>query len=159
MEQVQQPLAFMSGQFKVSHLCWTIYVKESFAISETFYRLDYIMMCKQDTRNFTNHLNLIFVFSSSEIQPRLSRHKFLKVLRCNFILSHFMYHIKHVDGKRGIMADIMTMWVRGYRGHSKAIKLVTHLFDQQDIVGQPLEPGLDWPTVSAIQNSQLWHTA
>ena len=39
----QEPLAFLSGVFRGSQLCWLIVDKESFAILSTFQRVPYLL--------------------------------------------------------------------------------------------------------------------
>ena len=156
-EQIHQPLAFLSGEFKGPQFGWTTYEKEGFAVAETFHRLDYMLMCEQDIRIFTDHRNLLFVFAPSTLEPTLGRHKVLKVLRWAVFLSQFMYRIEHVDGDENIMADIMTRWLRGYRVNEKTIKRVAHLLQAIDIVPSPLETKFDWPNASAIANAQKKH--
>ncbi len=138
------PLAFLSGDFKGAAEGWTTYEKEAFAIYETFRRLDYLLLCEQGTRVFTDHRNLLFVFNPRALDPTLGRHKILKVMRWALYLSQYGYTIEHVAGTRNVAADIMTRWMRGFRGHPRTIKRVSHLLIERDIVPSPADDDFEW---------------
>lgn len=55
------------------------------------------------------------------------------------------------------MPDIMTRWLRGYRGHRLSIKRVTHRLLQEDIVPSPLQETFTWPDVSELRRAQQKH--
>ena len=154
LEQAHQPLAFLSGEFSGAELGWTTFEKEVFAILQTFTRLDHMLQCESLIRIFTDHRNLLFVFCPSILDPSLGRHKAMKVMRWAIFLSQFSYKIEHVDGENNVMPDIMTRWLRGYRGHRAAIKRVGHRVFQQDIVPSPLSENFDWPDIHELLNVQ-----
>lgn len=76
-----QRLYFLSGEFKRPQLGWTIYEEEGFSIAEAFHRLYYMLISEQDTRIFTEHRNLLFVFAPSTLEPIIGKLKMYKVLR------------------------------------------------------------------------------
>lgn len=131
------------------------FVKEGFAILETFHRLDYLLM--QDSLFFTDHRNLLLVFASFTTEPAIGRYKALKVLRWAVFLSQFKYRIEHVEGVHNIMADIITRWLRSYQNLQRTVKLVTKRLLQHDVVPSPLEDDFDRPNVLTIRNTQSKH--
>lgn len=158
-DQKHSPLAFLSVEFKGPQLRWTMYEKEGFAIAEKFHRLDYMLMCELDTRIFTDHRNLLFLFAPSTLEPSLGRHKVLKVLRWAVFLFQFMYRIERVDGEENVMAGVMTRGLRGYRNSNKAVKGVADILQQHDVVPSPSESNFTWSDIHQVRKSQEVHAS
>jgi len=116
--QVHSLLAFLSGAFTFVQEHWTTYEKEVFAIYSTFKRLDYVRACDGTTRVFTDNLNI------TAVETSLGRHKILKVTRRALFLAPFTYKIEHVSGDNNLLLDLMTRWMRGYRGRPLFIKKI-----------------------------------
>ncbi len=72
-------------------------------------------------------------------------------------LSQFAYRIEHVDGEVNVLEDIMTRWLRGYRGNQQAIKRVAHRLLQHDLVPSPSSDKFDWPSLRDVRKSQKNH--
>ena len=70
-DQRQDPLAFLGSQFKKAELNWNMFEKEGFAISQSFDKLDYILMSGRPAHVFTDHTNLLFVFAPLALEPAL----------------------------------------------------------------------------------------
>jgi len=156
MEQRHEPLAFLSGEFSGPELAWTTYEKEGYAIHQTFRRMDYMLLC-EEPRVFTDHRNLLFCYSPTTLDPTLGRHKVMKVLRWAVYLSQFQYRIEHVDGEANVMADVMTRWMRGYRGKRCAIRRVTYRILENAVVPSPESKDFEWPNFSQIRQAQEDH--
>ena len=56
-----EPLAFLSGVFLGSQLCWPTVDKESFAILSAFQRVPYLLW--DGSNIFCDHRNLAYIFS------------------------------------------------------------------------------------------------
>lgn len=52
------------------------------------------------------------------------------------------------------MLNILTRWLRGYRGHRAAIKRVEHRIFQEDFVPYQLEKEFNWPDITELQHVQ-----
>ena len=115
VDQRHEPLAFLSGAFSDRETHWTTYERKAYAVVQAFRKLDYILLCEDSTRIFTDHRNLLFVFNPVALEPYLGRHKVLKVVLWALFLSSFSYRIEHVAVNDNTWPDIMTRWMRGYR--------------------------------------------
>ena len=107
-EQTHEQLSFLSSSFKDSQTNWTTFEKEANAIFQTFHKLDYLFSCEEMTHIFTDHPNLLFLYSPLALEPGLGRHIVSKVQRWGLFLAKFEYTIEHVDGEKSIMANMMT---------------------------------------------------
>lgn len=75
----------------------------------------------------TDHYNLMFVLNPLKLDPILGRHVMYKLQGWRLYLSNFSYCIEHIAGVKNVMADIMTRWLRGYRGKRSTIRRVTEI--------------------------------
>ena len=123
LDQMHQPLAFLSGKFTLREMHWTTYEREAYAIVQAFKRLEYSLTCDSTTIIFTDHRNLLFVFNPLTMIPSLGRHTVLKVIRWALYLSSFQYRIEHVDGDSNLWPDMMTRWLQGYRNVNKQARI------------------------------------
>ncbi len=69
-------------------------------------------------------------------------------------MSQFQYRIEHVDGAQNVMPDIMTRWLRGYRGKRSAIKRVSHRILEHVLPASPLNADFITPSVTIIRDAQ-----
>jgi RNase H-like domain found in reverse transcriptase len=53
-----QPLGFLSGEFKGAQLRWTVPEKEGFAIVDTVTKVDYLLLSHDEFSILSDHLNL-----------------------------------------------------------------------------------------------------
>jgi hypothetical protein len=60
-EQVHQPLAFLSREFKGDQLRWTVPKKEGFAIVDTVTKVDYLLLSHDEFSILSNHRNLTYI--------------------------------------------------------------------------------------------------
>lgn len=149
--QRHEPLAFLGGSFTGAQEHWSTYEREAFAIVESIRKLDFLFACDTSTVIFTDHRNLLFVFHPTAIEHTLGRHKVLKVLRWALYLSTFTYRIEHIPGSDNVMADIMTRWLRGYRGQRPSIR---RLKAPMSVPTAPTPDGDEWPKRKDIVQSQ-----
>lgn len=118
---------------------------------ETFQRFYYLLL-SEEPRVFTYHRNLQF-FSPSTLDPSLGLLKVMKVLRWAVFLSQFQYRIEHVDSDE-VMADLITLGIRGYRGKRTTIRQLTYLLLEKAVVPSPESNDFDFPTVDQIRIAQ-----
>jgi len=153
-EQRHEPLAFLGGAFRGAQERWSTYEKEAFAIYQVFDRLDYMLLSENDTRIFTDHLNLLFIFNPLAVDPTLKRHIVSKVQRWSMALYRFSYVIEHIPGEKNIMADIMTRWLKGYRGKRLSVKRITTRLFEKDIVPSTEDESFEWISEDDIKKVQ-----
>ncbi len=113
--QGHDPLAFFGAELKERELRWTTYEKEAFAIFMVFEKLEYLFHRENPIHIFTDHRNLMFVFSPLSLEPSLGRAQVSKVQLWAMYLSRFDYAIEHIAGDRNILADILTRCLKGYK--------------------------------------------
>ena len=85
-------------------------------------KLDYLFMGDRKVHVFTDHRNLLFLYSPLRLEASLGSHAVSKVQRWAMYLSRFEYNIEHIDGGANIIADILTRWLNGYRVEQKAAR-------------------------------------
>ena len=153
IEQVHQPLAFLSGTFSDREGHWSTYEREAFAVVQAFRKLDFLLACDPTTCIFTDHRNLLFTFNPIAMEPSLGRHKVLKVIRWALFLSAFKYRIEHVPGDSNIWPDLMTRWMRGYR-RATAVRRVTSTVPFNGVTVPPDSPEFEWPSAAEIASVQ-----
>lgn len=146
-DQRHIPLAFLGAQFTGASQDWSTIEKEGFAIYQTFKKLDYLLMASDNTRLYTDHSNLLYVFHPRSMEPGLGRHVVSKLQRWALYLSQFQYCIEHIRGELNVMPDIMTRWYKGYRGsRAKPEKrMVRRLVIQHEHVQSPLSEDFTKP--------------
>lgn len=151
-DQRHQPLAFLGAAFKGAQLGWSTFEKEAFAVFSTFEKLDYMLLGHTSVRVFTDHRNLLFVFAPLSLEPSLGRHIVSKVQRWALYLSKFSYVIEHVSGSDNVFADILTRWLKGYRGESARSSICSMSLSTDQVV--PTADELHWPTVQTFRDAQ-----
>lgn len=156
-KQQHEPLAFLGAAFKGAELNWSTFEQEGFAIYQAFKRLDYLFYSDKPTHVFTDHRNLLFVFSPLVLEPALGRHVVNKVQRWALYLSQFPYVIEHIEGNRNIFADILTRWLKGYRSERRGLRVMAKLSKVHDIVESPAKEDFIWPSMSMIRAAQEEH--
>lgn len=154
IDQRHEPLSFIGSAFTDTQQRWTTYEQEAFAIIQAFKRLDYMMICEQGVRVFTDHRNLLFAFHPYSIEPSIARQKVMKVVRWELYLSAFQYHIEHVEGSDNTFPDILTRWMKSYRSRKTNIRRVKSAVSYSGIPQSPFTDSFEWPTLSQIINAQ-----
>lgn len=93
-----------------------------------FCQLDYLLSWYENTRAFTDHRSLLFVFNPVSMELSLGRHKALNVIRCALVLSAFIYRIEYVSNDSNIWPNIRTRWKREYRKPSRIRRVAPVIF-------------------------------
>ena len=155
-EQRHEPLAFLGQKFNATELKWTTYEKEGYAIFKTFKKMDFLMLSDLDVHVFTDHRNLLFVYSPIFLKPDIGSHAVPKILRWALFLSRFTYKIEHVMGEENIFADILTRWLKGYRTEKQSIKRTIRFFVSQppQILPSTEDENFVWPSQDDIRATQ-----
>ena len=71
IDMSHEPLAFLSGVFRGSKLCWHTVDKESFAVLSTFQRVPYLLW--DDSSIFCDPCNLAYIFRPQSCCLTLSK--------------------------------------------------------------------------------------
>lgn len=141
-EQKHEPLKFVSGAFNGAQLNWGTFEKEGYAIFQVFWKLDYLFLCDY-VHVFKDHRNFLFVYFTAAINPQIGQHVVSKVQKWGLYLAHFQYTIELVAEDRNVMVDILTRWMKGYRGKKNlAVKYISNILAESDIV--PSTTGKDF---------------
>lgn len=154
MDQSHAPLAFLGAAFKGAEGRWSTYEKEDFAIFKVLVKLDYLLLGSNPMHVFTDHTNLLYVFSSLALEPSLSRHIVTKYQRWALYLSRFHYVIEHTDGNSNVFADIITRWLKGYRQNKKSLRKLTLISEAVQIIDPPNSDEFIWPSCQLITAAQ-----
>jgi hypothetical protein len=93
-EKHYQPIAFLSHKFSVQAKHWTTIEQEAFAIYYAVLKLSYYLIGKEFVLE-TDHNNLLWIEAS--MVP--------KVVRWRIYLQSFNFKIRHISGKRNLVAD------------------------------------------------------
>lgn len=98
-KKLHEPIDFLGVEFKRAQYSWTTYEKEEFAILQAFSKLDFLFLNEKRTCVFTDHRNLLLLFSPLKTEPSIGKYFISKVLRWAIYLSRLEYTIKHIDGQ------------------------------------------------------------
>lgn len=93
-EKVLQPIAFISHKFSAQATRWSTIEQEAFGIFYAVQKLAYYLMGK-DFVIETDHNNLLWMEQS----------KVAKIIRWRLYLQTFRFKIKHIAGKKNLVAD------------------------------------------------------
>jgi RNase H-like domain found in reverse transcriptase len=98
-EQDDQPLAFLSGEFKGAQLRWTVPEKKAFSIVDTVTNVNYLLLIHDEFSILSDHLNLTYIYNPLSADPTLARHVVHKLQRWALKMSVFSYRLEHVMGE------------------------------------------------------------
>ena len=157
-----EPLGFVGHRFSGSQLNWSTPEQEAFAIKDVLAKLDYLLRMKRPFRLYTDHKNLVSMFSPSNVTRQTAQ----KLQRWAMELMEFRYVIFHIAGEDNVWADLMTRWgapdgavephvtrtvrVRRVQSEERALEEQTRV--------RPLQnPGFIWPTLQEICEAQEMH--
>jgi RNase H-like domain found in reverse transcriptase len=128
-EQDQQPLGFLSGEFKGAQKRWTIPEQEGFAIIDTLTKVVYLLLSHDELSILSDHLNLTYIYNPLSADPTRARHVVYKLQRWAIKMSVFSYCIEHIMGELNYWTDLMTRmrvgWIAGseHKAHGKMASL------------------------------------
>ena len=86
-EQQHEPLEFIGKAFSDTEQSWTTYEKEGFAILKRFVKFDYVLFANQKVHVFTDHKNLLFLYSPLCLEPNVGSYAVSKVQRWALYMS------------------------------------------------------------------------
>jgi hypothetical protein len=104
--QRHEPLGFVGHRFNRCEMNWTVAEKEGFAIKDTMHKLDYLLQMKRPFKLFSDHKNLIQIFSPKNVSKPTAQ----KLQRWALFIQRFRYTIEHIRGDENVWADMMTRW-------------------------------------------------
>ena len=94
VDMSHEPLAFLSGAFRGSQLCWPTVDKESFAILSAFQRVPYLLW--EGSEIFCDHRNLAYIFSPQSCGVTLGKAASQRLAGWRACMSQFPYVIQHI---------------------------------------------------------------
>jgi transposase InsO family protein len=110
LQQQHKPLAFVGGYFQGAQLNWPTVELEGFAIKETCVRLSHLLQRGHSFTIYTDHRNLVYLFSSDVRQSDGRKQAVDRIERWIVIMGQFNYKIKHVKGEDNVVADMLSRW-------------------------------------------------
>ena len=108
MDMSHEPLAFLSGVFRGSQLCWPTVDKESFAILSAFQSVPYLLW--DGSNIFCDHRNLAYMFSPQSCGVTLSKAASQRLAGWRACMSQFNYVIQHIPGEDNHWGDLLSRW-------------------------------------------------
>lgn len=96
--------------------------KEIFAIYQACAILYYMLTAERDKHVFSDHRNLLFVYSHVAVEKGIGRHFINKVQRWTLYLSRLMYTIEKIEGEGNVTAVVLTRWHSGRRATQNVFK-------------------------------------
>lgn len=112
--QRHEPLTSFEDKFSNIQESWTAYEKEALAIVKGFKDLDYVVWVPSLVRVYTYLKTLPDVFTKIALRPNSPRYVLTKVHRRAIHLLCYSFVIKHIDGRKEVLADVLT---RRFWGH------------------------------------------
>lgn len=97
----------MGGKFTAPQKYCTTYEKEVYAIVQTFDTLDYLLWRGKQIHVFTDHKNLLYLFTTMTFKPNSPRHVLHKVHRRAINIFRFQFYINHIERIRSVFANIL----------------------------------------------------
>ena len=133
---------------------WTVAEKEGFAIKDTVQKLDYLLQMKRPFKLFSDHKNLIQIFSPRNVSKPTAQ----KLQRWALFMQRFRYTIEHIMGEDNVWADLMTRWGANPDSMTDAQILVRRVSPVKilaDARVRPLQnPEFVWPNIEEINKTQ-----
>jgi hypothetical protein len=144
-EQLHSPLAFLSGKFTKSQLNWSTIEKEAYPIVVAMTKLRHFLLNNKGFRLFTDHRNLVFVFSPTGVKKASTE----RLIRWSDLISSYRFVVEHISGVSNVWADLLSRWQTKDSGHpllaSLNLRTPTTLED------------FSWPSLDEIRSAQLNH--
>ena len=108
MGMSHEPLAFLSGVFRGSQLCWPTVDKDSFAILSAFHRVPYLLW--DGSNIFCDHRNLAYIFSLQSCGVTLRKAASQCLTGWRACMNEFDYVIQHIPGEDNHWGDLLSRW-------------------------------------------------
>jgi len=152
--QRHEPLGFVGHRFNRCEMNWTVAEKEGFAIKDTVQKLDYLLQMKRPFKLFSDHKNLIQIFSPRNVSKPTAQ----KLQRWALFMQRFRYTIEHIMGEDNVWADLMTRWGANPDSMTDAqilVRRVSPVKIPADARVRPLQnPEFVWPNIEEINKTQ-----
>ena len=152
--QRHEPLGFVGHRFNKCEMNWTVAEKEGFAIKDTMQKLDYLLQMKKPFKLFSDHKNLIQIFSPTNVSKPTAQ----KLQRWALFIQRFRYRIDHINGEDNVWADMMTRWGASPDDTDttpKVVRSVRAMKMPEDLRDRPLQnPDFIWPNIDEIHGVQ-----
>ena len=146
-KQAHQPITFGSGVFRGSQTKWSTAEKEAYAIVVCLTKNDHILLHRKGFHLFTDHRNLIFMFSPTQ---EVKKHVSNKLQRCALRMLNYRYTVHHIAGEDNQWADLLSRW-----GLPKSQAL---LIKRINFTRSLLNDEFQWPTLEDIKVAQDQHS-
>ena len=109
-EQRHTPLQFLGGRFTKTERHWHVLEREAYALVTSCVRLEHLLLREKGFRLFTDHRNLLFLFSAEYRPGDLRKYTIEKLERWAMRLQAFHYVIEHIPGEDNVWADLLSRW-------------------------------------------------
>ena len=133
---------------------WTVAEKEGFAVKDTMEKLDYLLQMKRPFKFFSDHKNLIQIFSPTNVSKPTAQ----KLQRWVLFIQRFRYEIEHIKGGETHLPDLLRRWGSNPCQVEEILNLVcrvTTLNIPTDARVRPLQnPEFMWPNIDEIKQVQ-----
>ncbi len=111
-EQQHQPLMFLTGRFAGASANWPIVDKEGFAILMAVKRCGYLLASSKPFHIFTDHKNLVNIFSNDERGGvDTPRYRADRLARWAMVLRDMHFVLHHIRGADNILADLFSRFL------------------------------------------------
>jgi hypothetical protein len=144
-DQLHSPLAFLSGKFTKSQLNWSTIEKEAYPIVVAMTKLRHFLLNEKGFRLFTDHRNLVFVFSPSGVKKASTE----RLIRWSDLISNYRYVLEHIPGVSNVWADLLSRW------QTKDIQLP--ILASINLRTPTTVDDFSWPSLPEISSAQSEH--
>ncbi|XXQ36816.1 Integrase catalytic domain-containing protein [Plasmodiophora brassicae] len=154
--QRHEPLGFVGHKFAGPERNWSTVEKEGFAIKDGIDKLDYLVTTNEQFRLFTDHRNLVRIFSPTDVSKPTAQ----KLQRWALDIQRVNYVIEHIAGEDNVWSDLMTRWGAPDGGPDdqhlevRTIRRITLQIEDGYRVRPLQRKEFQWPTVDEIRKAQ-----
>jgi len=154
LEDLDLPLAFLSGAFRGASSRWAIFEKEAFAVVEAVKRLDYLLLRPGGFRLLTDHRNLQYMFNpAGQGRSPMAKYQADKLQRWALVLSTFPYSIETLPGEANVWADLLSRWGAAAPDVALASQLL-RVCALHRVAPTTKDGGFEWPTKEHVVELQ-----
>jgi hypothetical protein len=87
-------------------LNWSTIEKEAYPIVVAMTKLRHFLVNEHGFRLFTDHRNLVFVFSPTGVKKASTE----RLLRWSDLISSYRFVVEHIPGISNVWADFLSRW-------------------------------------------------
>ena len=111
-QQHHQPLMFLTGRFSGASANWPIVDKEGYAILMAVKRCGYLLISNRPFHVFTDHKNLINIFSNdTRGGAEIPRYRADRLARWAMVLRDVNFVLHHIPGVDNVLADLFSRFL------------------------------------------------